>query len=283
MLEVVYKVDNTNHIFYSIVDGRLTGFYLRNGLYNVFNKIIKKGVFIKFNIIGSRIKQKTKVYDVDKIFKITSPQSSRVLFDIDYVRKKILSFIDLNRYYLFLDFEATFTKIGVQSEIIEAGVVISKLFNEPVVSKNFYIYPKSMLSVNYRTVKFLHLDLDAYEKNAIEFKEFNEEMRKYEEEYNPLIVTWGNFDGSILRKSCVMHKTEQLNFYNQIINLQLVHKHFFNLGNDEGLFNTYEKYYGNIHNQTHDPNEDSLVTKYIMDAFITSGSSYLKKKKIKIK
>jgi inhibitor of KinA sporulation pathway (predicted exonuclease) len=282
MLEIIYKVSLDNKVFYTVEDNRLVGYYLRKSLLNVFSKIIKKGFLIKFSYSSTIIKNKVKLLEVENIYKITSPSSNRVLFDIDYVRKKILSNFDLNKYYLFLDFEATFAKYGEQTEIIEAGVVIAKPFYEPVVSRNFYIYPRSINSVNYRTVRFLHLDLNEYEEQAIYFSDYNSLMKEYEIEYNPIIITWGSFDGSILKKSCLIHDCEILNYYKNIINLQQVHKHFNNSKNDEGLFSTYEKYYGHIHKQTHNPNEDSLVTKLIFEAFIIAGSNYLKRKKLKL-
>ena len=55
----------------------------------------------------------------------------------------------------------------------------------------------------------------------------------------------------------------------QIVDLLRLHKTFFGLKNDLGLFNAYTMYFGSDDNekQAHDALEDAMVTKLIFDWF----------------
>ena len=55
---------------------------------------------------------------------------------------------------------------------------------------------------------------------------------------------------------------------NDFIDLLKLHKDYFNLKDDLGLFKAYQVYYKIDETQAHDAHDDALITKQVFDAFI---------------
>ena len=86
--------------------------------------------------------------------------------------------------------------------------------------------------------------------------------------YNPKLVVWGKNDLSALNDSYVLHDKDKLTSDENFIDLLKLHKDYFNLKDDLGLFKAYKTYYDVAFSQAHDAKDDALVTKYVFDAFL---------------
>ena len=176
-----------------------------------------------------------------------------------------------NKYFIFLDFEMTmpgYNNIGFVAEIIQVGYVISKANNEIVHQDGYYVRPHKDKKLSNRTIRFLNLDLDEFFNNAISYSEFYKKLKKVIARYNPKFVVWGKNDISALNDSYVINKKASLTKDKGFIDLLKLHKDYFNLANDVGLFKAYKEYYDVSFKQEHDAKDDAAITKYVFDAFL---------------
>ena len=93
------------------------------------------------------------------------------------------------------------------------------------------------------------------------------ELKDILNNYNPKIVVWGKNDIKALNDFYKLHKVSALTNSNNFVDLLRLHKNFFNLKNDLGLFNAYKEYYLEDPIQAHDAIEDAKVTKAVFSAF----------------
>ena len=103
-------------------------------------------------------------------------------------------------------------------------------------------------------------------ENGITFTEFYNEFKEILIKYNnPSIVVWGKNDILALKACYDINDLTPLtpNF----INLLQVHKNYFNLKNDLGLFNAYKNYTGKDLDQEHDALVDAFMTKNVFFEF----------------
>lgn len=273
MRSIIYDIEVKHKVFYIIQQGRKTGFYLTNRLSKTFFHYLQKGIMVDFEITA-RTKRigHHKYYQVAHFNQVVSLSPKRVFYDIYKLRRDMASVLEHHDYYMFLDFEMTmpsYTADEFRPEIIQVGYVIAKAKGPIISSKSYYVLPKTDRTLTKRTKKFLNLDEHIFFEEAITYQKFYTHLKEVIDTYHPKFVVWGKNDVSALNDSYLLHEVEPITKDYDFIDLLKLHKDYYNLKDDLGLFKAYKTYYEVEFKQTHDANDDALVTKYVFDAFLT--------------
>ena len=102
---------------------------------------------------------------------------------------------------------------------------------------------------------------------GIDYIEFYNHFKEVIEKYNPAIIVWGRNDFLALRESYKYNKVPSLKKKTRYINLLKLHKNYFNLKNDLGLFNALNLYTVREDKQAHNALDDAQVTREIFNGF----------------
>jgi len=272
MTKIIWSIDIQKKVFYLIINGRKVGFYLSNRLAKTFFMYLRKGVLVDFEV--STRKKRIGVftyYQVSHFNQIVSLNPSYVHYDLNKMREEMKEVLASYQYYLFIDFEMTMPGYHDHQffpEIIQAGYVLSKAQGKIMHQDGYYILPKEKSTLSKRTKRFLNLNEEKFFKEAKKYDHFYKKLSKIIKKYNPKLVVWGKNDLSALNDSYVLHDKEKLTSDTNFIDLLKLHKDYFNLKDDLGLFKAYKTYYNVAFTQAHDAKDDALVTKYVFDAFL---------------
>ena len=264
---------NKKSKYFSIIDGgRKYFYYLPNRLATVFIEYLEKGLIIDFEAVDNvKIINNRKAYEVSRIIEIAQVNPHKVFFshkELQQEMKKVLFSVD---YFLVTDFEmsmANYKQKGYSAEIIQAGFVLINKKGETLDEMNNYILPVNPAAINKFTLRFLDLNFDKYLDQAIEYFEFYERLKAVIEKYNPKIVIWGKNDLIVLNESYKLNNMKPITKDKNFIDLLKLHKDYYGIKDDIGLFKTYKTYYKELENQRHDALEDAFVTKEILLAFL---------------
>lgn len=272
MRKIIYDVNYDKKIFYLIIEGKKVAFYLSNRLSKTFLDYLDKRVLVDFEIAPKRKKVgKTKAYQVDYFNQIINLVPFRVIYDLNRLRTEMKDVIAKNKYFLFLDFEMTmpgYQKEAFRSEIIQVGYALAKRNEEAILKNGYYLLPVTSTTLSKRTKRFLNLDETEFFNNAKPFDHFYDELKEIIKKYKPKIVVWGKNDSQALNDSYLLHKKPRLTKDTSFIDLLKLHKDYYNLRDDLGLFKAYKGYYQVEEFQHHDAADDALITKLVFDAFI---------------
>ena len=99
------------------------------------------------------------------------------------------------------------------------------------------------------------------------FEDFYKDFKKVIKKYNPAIIVWGRNDFLALNQAYSINHLPSLALKTRYINLLKLHKNYFNLKNDLGLFNALNLYESFDEIQSHNAYEDAEVTKKIFYGF----------------
>jgi len=272
MRKIIWSIDAHNKIFYMILGGRKVGFYLSNRLAKTFFMYLRKGVLVDFEITN-RMKKigKFSYYQVAHFNQIISLNPLIIHYDLTSMRREMRKVLDSNKYYLFIDFEMTmpgYHEHQFSPEIIQAGYVLSEVQGRILHQDGYYVLPKEKLTLSRRTKKFLSLDEDKFFSEAVKFDVYYKKLEKIIKKYHPKLVVWGKNDLTAMNDSYILHDKPSLTTDTDFIDLLKLHKDYFNLKDDLGLFKAYKTYYNVEFDQAHDAKDDALVTKYVFDAFV---------------
>ena len=108
----------------------------------------------------------------------------------------------------------------------------------------------------------------AYYTEALDYMTFYQALKNVLDTYHPKIIVWGKNDMIALKASYQINKVKPLTHDHDFINLLQIHKTYYNLSDDLGLFKAYELYYNKAYDQAHDALDDALVTKHVFDALL---------------
>ena len=116
-----------------------------------------------------------------------------------------------NQYFIVIDFEATCTNKkefpASEMEIIEfAGMLINTKFE---IIKEFSEFVKPIR--HQQLTEFCTELTTITQQDVDQAKEFSEVLKEFNiaiEGFNPIFLSWGNFDKNILIENCEFHKTE---------------------------------------------------------------------------
>jgi sporulation inhibitor KapD len=272
MKKIIYDINFKDKIFYLIYQGKKTGFYLTNKLSKTFFQYLRKGVLVDFEITPKTKKiGNVKYYQVAFFNQIVSLNPYYVHYDLEKLRKEMKEILLLDRYYLFIDFEMTmpgYIPKDFKPEIIQVGYTLSKPKEDIIRSDGYYILPKESRSLSRRTRKFLKLDEETFFNIARPYEDFYNELKEIIKKYKPKLVVWGKNDLSALNDSYLINEKPKLIEDYDFIDLLKLHKDYYNLKDDLGLFKAYKTYYEVDFDQLHDAKDDALITKYVFDAFL---------------
>jgi sporulation inhibitor KapD len=273
MRKIVDSIHPKTKSFYVIHEGKKVGFYLTSRLAKTFYDYIQPGVLVDFEITSRKKKLKQALlHQVAHFTLIKSLDPHRVYFDLNELRKEMKKVLLENKYYLFIDFEMTMPGYRVQTfcpQIIQVGYCLAESSKDPLLTESIYILPKDQDFLSKRTKRFLKLDETEFFQKANEYPLFYESLKKVMDQYHPKLVVWGKNDMTALHESYKIHNVAPLTKDQDFIDLLKLHKDFFNLKDDLGLFKAYKAYYDLEHTQLHDAKDDALITKYVFDAFIS--------------
>ncbi|QWB95675.1 hypothetical protein KHQ89_06945 [Mycoplasmatota bacterium] len=276
MRKIIDSKNSKYHVFYVVIEGRKIGFYLTRKLVKTFFDYLGKGVLVDFEITDRRKKINHQwFYQVAYFNKIES-LNPKVDFEItDQLRQDMKNVLEHNEYYLFIDFEMTMPGYHQRihtPELIQAGYVLSRAQSKVLVKDNMYMKPVLTDKLSKRTIKFLKIDEQVFNEKAVNYKVFYKKLSKIISKYHPKCVVWGKNDISVLGDSYNIHKKEPLTEPSDFIDLLKLHKDYYNLKDDLGLFKAYKTYYKSNDLQKHDALDDAICTKAVFDAFL----SYMK-------
>lgn len=273
MRYLVNEVDAENRCFYCMIDGRKEGFYLPNRLAKVFLPHLEHGIIVEFAVVEKRKKHLNRyMYQVSHFMFVAQTNPYRIIYDLEALRGHMRHVLKQYEYFLFLDSEMTMPQYGQKdfvAEMIQVGYVLSHKTGKVLLEAGYYIKTKDRNPLNKRTKKFLNLDEEVYEKEALSYDDFYQEFKKILNAYKAPIVIWGKNDLQVIQQGYQLHGKEPLTHEKQFIDLLKLHKDYFNLKDDVGLFKAYQIYYGQLNEtQLHDAKTDAIITKDIFDAFI---------------
>ena len=135
-----------------------------------------------------------------------------------------------------------------------------------IASHSINIQPTIHKKLTKRTTKFLDITQEEIDQ-GVTFKEFYDIFKELIETYNPAIIVWGRNDFLALKDAYKINKLPSLAHKTRYINLLKIHKNYFNLKNDLGLFNAYKLYEDIEEIQAHNAFEDAVVTYKIFQGF----------------
>jgi len=274
MKYVIYDIDKKKNTFYCLINGQKVGFYLTKSLQKIFIDYLDVGYLIDFEINDFyKSINKMKHYQVSYFNKIEQLKPYRLLYDLEVLRDDMTNVITKYDHYLFLDFEMTMPGYNVRekfiAEIIQFGAFLTDNKGNDILERNYYVLPKNGRP-SIRTIKFLDLDLDEFQKEAKDYEYFYLDFKEILQKYEPKIVVWGKNDIIALDDSYKINNLLPLTTENDFFNLLVLHRDYFNINQDIGLFKAYQTYFpeNNIKPQKHDAVEDARVTKTIFFEFL---------------
>lgn len=269
----IYEINDEEKLITIKFENRLMRFYLQRSIYLKFEKYLNINRFIQFVVEDEvRLHHGVKVYNVLYIVKIIEIRYRKniVYYDIKKIKKGTKDLINSLEYRMFLDLEMSMHPYSVDKsftqEIIQIGYYLVD-GNDNVVEKySEIIKPKLHPKLSRRTLKFLAISQEELDK-GIDYIDFYRHFKEQVERYNPAIIVWGRNDFLALRDSYKINKVKNLQGKTRYINLLKLHKNYFNLRNDLGLFNALKLYQGEVPAQSHNALEDAIVTYDIFKGF----------------
>lgn len=278
----ILEINEEERIITLKVKHRLQHFYLQRSLMNNLGKYLCISRFIQFVVKEEpRIYRSYKVQNVDHVIRIMEIRYRKnlIYYDIKNIKRGTKRLVNQLGTKMFLDLEMSMHPYKVdksfKQEIIQVGYVLYNQKNEVIEEYNQMIKPTLHPKITKRTQKFLGIAQEDVDK-GIEYKEFYKHFSKVIEEHNPAIIVWGRNDFLALRESYIINKVASLRKKTRYINLLKLHKNYFNLKNDLGLFNALNLYTERESTQIHHALEDAKVTQEIFEGFRKTINQKLK-------
>ena len=273
MKRVIFSVNEDNNYFGALVDGKIEYYYLTKAQAKKYFAYLAKGHIVSFELYNKRKKIDGRfAWQVAyfSLIEVPSYRKNKILYELASIRRQMKDVLEGFEYLLFLDLEMTmppYFKGPFEAEIIQAGYILRDSNGEILIQDGLFIKPTKYPKISPRTEKFLKLDQTYYD-SALDYMTFYDRLRDIIEVYNPKIIVWGKNDMIALKASYQINQVKPLTADHQFINLLQIHKTYYNLSDDLGLFKAYELYYNHAYNQAHDALDDALVTKYVYDALL---------------
>lgn len=254
-------------------NNQIRTYYLQRSMLNTIGRYIAIGRFIQFYIKDEyRLYRGRKVYTVEYVIKIMAIRYRKniVFYDYKDVQSGTRNLINGLKYKMFLDLEMSMHPYrkdkDFKQEIIQAGIHLVDERNKLVYKYNKVIQPTLHKKLSKRTLKFLEITQEDV-NHGIPFSEFYETFTKLIRRYDPAIIVWGRNDFLALRDAYKINNLPCLKKHTRYINLLKLHKNYYNLKNDLGLFNALRLYEDAPDAQTHCAYEDAYVTYMIYRGF----------------
>jgi sporulation inhibitor KapD len=261
---------------------RIEFYHMGKGMFAAFMQYFRAGVFV-FMTVADTPRKMRGVFSrsVEKMDKIMLPHGSspKVFFDANLIRSGIRSLVNSRKPKLFVDFEMSMPPFkfnpDFRSELIQCGMVLCDDAGNVIEQHATFIKPIMFPEITDRTRKFLKITQSAFD-HGVDYPVFHDILDRIITEFRPMVVVWGQNDIIELRKAALYHRLPDITRKAQFVDLLKLHKNYFGLKNDVGLFNAYKQYVDiDPEKQAHDALEDATITKMVFDGFkkVTMGDS----------
>lgn len=252
---------------------KIQHFYLQRSLINHIGKYLAVGRFIQFTISKEpRLYKKHKVYTIDYVIKIMHLRYRKhiVYYDVKNIKSGTKKLINNLGYKMFLDLEMSMHPYKVdktfKQEIIQVGYLLLNDEDDVVEKYNEIIQPTIHKKLTKRTKRFLEITQEEVNQ-GLPFKTFYDHFKHVIEKYDPAVIVWGRNDFLALKDAYKINKLPNIDPKTRYINLLKLHKNYYHLKNDLGLFNALNVYYPHEKEQSHNAYEDAIVTFKIFKGF----------------
>ena len=266
-------IDEEDRIISIRVKNQVLFFYLQRSIVNRVGKYLSISRFIQFVIDDEkRVYKGRKVSNVDYVVKIMEIRYRKniIYYDILNIRTGTKELINGLENRMFLDLEMSMHPYrqdkNFTQEIIQVGIYMVDAKDHIIEEYSEIIQPVRHPKLTKRTLKFLEITQEDVD-NGIKYEEFYTHFKHLVEEYNPAIIVWGRNDFLALRESYKINRLPSLRKRTRYINLLKLHKNYFNLKNDLGLFNALKLYTNITEKQAHNAFEDAKATYDIFKGF----------------
>ncbi|MDD3122116.1 MAG: exonuclease domain-containing protein [Candidatus Izemoplasmatales bacterium] len=254
---------------------RVIYYYMAKGIFQSFMQYFNQGIFVfMFVEEDSRRYRGLTVQNVVNVEKVLSPnkQNPTIFYDISIIKSGIESIMNTKKPKLFLDFEMSMPPYRNYntfiSEIIQVGYILTNDEGKIIEKRTTFILPTFFREISERTKRFLHIDQSDIE-TGISYLDFYHTFSQMLSTYKPMVIVWGQNDHLELKKMNKLHNLLDFTPRTQFIDLLKLHKLYFSLKNDLGLFNAYNLYQEvDLNTQMHDAYEDAYITKIVFDSFL---------------
>ncbi len=255
------------------VKNQVMYFYLQRSMLNKIGKYLSISRFIQFVINDEkRVYKGRKVSNVDYVLKIMEIRYRKniIFYDLSNIKNGTKDLINSLDAKMFLDLEMSMHPYKPDKkftqEIIQVGIYLVDKDDKLIEEYCKIIKPNLHPKLTKRTLKFLEISQNEAD-NGIYFNEFYIYFKQLVEKYAPAIIVWGRNDFLALRDSYKINGLPSLRKRTRYINLLKLHKNYFNLKNDLGLFNALNLYTNDNDKQLHDALEDAKATSEIFYGF----------------
>jgi sporulation inhibitor KapD len=270
---IIRTYDEEQRLITLVHRRRIRRFYLQRSLLNHIGQYLAVGRFIQFTITGEPRRYRDHVVDtVDYVIRIMHLRYRKniVFYDIKDIKAGTRRLVNRLGYKMFLDLEMSMHPYRVDpdfvQEVIQVGYLLVDGDDKEVLRYDQIIQPTRHKTLSKRTLKFLDItqeDVDA----GIPFVEFYQHFQQILKRYRPAVIVWGRNDFLALKDAFRINNLPNLNGRTRYINLLKLHKNYYHLKNDLGLFNALSLYEDNGTKQSHNAFEDALVTYRIFLGF----------------
>ncbi len=269
----ILSYDEENRIISLHVSDKIRYFYIQRSLLNRISKYIEINRFIQFTITEEqRVYRRHKVSTVDYIIRImqTRYRKNIVYYDVKNIKTGTKALINGLDYKMFLDLEMSMHPYKVDKnfvqEVIQVGYILVDIDDNVIEAFNQNVRPSIHRKITKRTIKFLGITQEEVD-SGVPFEEFYNKFSDVIHKYNPGIIVWGRNDFLALNQAYKINHLPSLATETRYINLLKIHKNYFNLKNDLGLFNALKLYENFEEIQAHNAYEDAEVTRKIFYGF----------------
>ncbi len=266
-------IDEENRIISLRVSNRISFFYLQRSMVNKIGKYLSILRFIQFIVEDdSRVYKGRKVFNIDYVVKIMEIRYRKniIYYDVMNIKRGTKDLINSLNTKMFLDLEMSMHPYkqdkNFTQEIIQVGYHLVDDNNTLIEEYSEIIRPTIHKKLTKRTLKFLEITQENVD-NGLNYQDFYVHFKQVVEKYTPAIIVWGRNDFLALRESYKINKVPSLKRKTRYINLLKMHKNYFNLKNDLGLFNALKLYSKPNGQQMHNALEDAVATCEIFQGF----------------
>jgi len=269
---IVKSYNSKKRYFKVLINGRKIRFDLSQKINKAFGALLQKKIIVSVDFLNDD-NFSSYHYQVISFVKITNLKSRKIIFEYENLRKQIFKFLKKHEFFLILDLEMTlnppFRVKNFFHEIVQVGAILANNKLNSILKISNYVKTRLQKPLSKRTIRFLNIDIEKYEKEAVHFLSFYQRLLKLKQKYEFKIIVWGLNDIIALNEAYKFYKVKPLTSRNDFIDLQKMHVNYFNFDTSPGLFKTYEMYYGKEITQKHDAFDDAKVTFMIFQAFFS--------------
>ena len=251
--------------------GKLLHFYIPYKNFNTIKYRYKPGDFLHFTYNPMEFRLNGSTY-----FALTSimTDSKKKVENPQVVKRELqrtLKTLVESPYYAFLDLEFSmsgpeYRGMKFQPEIIQFGLIVADDRGNLVEKFSAYVQPTLFPRLTEKAQEFLKITPLAV-AHGMSYCQFYEYIKEVIARYNPIFLVWGVSDGFILENSYQINQVSPLFEPDRLIDLQRIHRQYYQIGQDIGLYNAMRSYEMFNGAQIHDALVDALVLRNIFYKF----------------